>query len=109
LAAQQELARRARANTEDLTAYFASRQRAEEVDDWLAERVSALGVQADARRAEHVRRCGVALAAMQSRGETVRDIARMTGIGENSVREMILAASNLASDNQPSSPPSPSA
>lgn len=91
-AAQEDAARRARANASDLTVYFAARQRADAVDEWLAERVAGLRRQADQRRAEQLRQCGVALAAMKVRGESVREIARMTDVGEKAVRELIRAA-----------------
>ena len=45
------------------------------------------------RRAGQRRECGVALAGMRGRGESIRDIARMAGIGEKTVRELIRAAS----------------
>ena len=95
-AAQQEIARRARANTEDLTVFFSARRRAEAVDGWLDERVAALQEQAEARRAEQLRQCGAALGAMRRRGETVREIARMAQLGEKTVREMIRAAEAAA-------------
>jgi hypothetical protein len=77
IAAQEAVARRTRANMDDLTVFFSARQRADAVDDWLKDRVAALKVQADERRAGQLRECGVALRAMRDRGETVREIARM--------------------------------
>jgi DNA-binding NarL/FixJ family response regulator len=93
VAAQADLARRTRANMDDLAVFLSARQRADAVDDWFNERVAALKAQADERRAGQRRECGVALAAMRERGETVRDIARMAGISEKTVRELIRAAS----------------
>ena len=93
VAAQADLARRNRANMDDLAVFLSARQRADAVDDWFNERVAALKAQADERRAGQRRECGVALAGMRERGETVRDIARMAGIGEKTVRELIRAAS----------------
>jgi hypothetical protein len=58
IAAQGEIARRTRANMDDLTVFFSARQRVDAVDDWLAERVEALRVQPDARRADQRRQCG---------------------------------------------------
>jgi hypothetical protein len=69
-----------------------ARQRADAVDDWFAERVAALKVQADQRRAGQLRECGVALRAMKERGESVRDIARMAGISEKTARVLIRCA-----------------
>ena len=93
VAAQADLARRNRANMDDLAVFLSARQRADAVDDWFNERVAALKAQADDRRAGQRRECGIALAGMRERGETVRDIARMAGIGEKTVRELIRAAS----------------
>jgi hypothetical protein len=92
IAAQEAVARRTRANMDDLTVFFSARQRADAVDDWLKDRVAALKVQADERRAGQLRECGAALGAMKERGESVRDIARMAGISEKSVRELIRSA-----------------
>ena len=83
VAAQADLARRTRANMDDLAVFLSARQRADAVDDWFNERVAALKAQADERRAGQRRECGVALAAMRERGESIRDIARMAGIGEH--------------------------
>jgi hypothetical protein len=92
VAAQADLARRNRANMDDLAMFLSAHQRADAVDDWFNERVAALKVQADERRAGQRRECGVALAGMRDRGESIRDIARMAGIGEKTVRELIRAA-----------------
>ena len=89
IATQQAVAARTRANMDDLTVFFAARQRADAVDDWFAERVEALKLQADERRAGQLRECGVALRAMKERGESVRDIARMAGISEKTARVLI--------------------
>ena len=85
-AAQAELARRTRANVEDLAAYFSAQQRAAAVDNWLKEKVQVLAGQAGQRR------CGAALRSMKDRGESLREIARMAGIGEKAVRELIRLA-----------------
>jgi hypothetical protein len=76
VAAQEELARRTRANMEDLAVFFSARHRADTVEQWLAERVSALEAQAAQRRDEHRRHRGEALRAMRDRGEPLREIAR---------------------------------
>ena len=92
VAAQAELARRTRANMDDLAVFFSAQQRAEAVDDWLRERVAALHEQAAVRRGQHRRQCGAALAAMQQRGQSLREIAAMAGIGEKAVRDFINGA-----------------
>src|SRR6201997_1989691 len=92
VAAQEELARRTRANVEDLAAYFSAQQRAEAVDDWLKGKVQVLTGQAGRRRLEQRRQCGAALRSMKDRGESLREIAQMAGIGEKAVRELIRLA-----------------
>ncbi len=96
LAAAEELAARTRANMADLAAFFSARERAESVDDWLAEKVAALQEQARARRDEQRRACGVALAAMAARGESVRAIAAMAGLEARAVRELVRLADSGA-------------
>ena len=91
-ASQEELARRTRANVEDLAAFFSARERAEAVDDWLAERQRALREQAEERRSAQRRQCGVALAAMRDRGESLREIAHMAAVSEKAVRDLIREA-----------------
>ena len=88
-ASQQEVIQRTKANVEDLAAFFDARERAEAVDEWLAERQQALAEQAARRRAAQRLQCGTALRAMRDRGETLREIARMAGISEKAVRELI--------------------
>lgn len=101
-AAQEEQARRQKANVEDLARFFTAKQRVDDVDDWLAERVEELKVRATQRRDEERTACGVALKAMQDRGESVREIARMAGVGEKMVRELIkLAVEPAAEPAQP--------
>lgn len=91
-AAQEEVIRRTKANVEDLAAFFDARDRAEAVDVWLAERQQALAEQAAQRRAGQRQACGTALRSMRERGETLREIARMAGISEKAVRELIREA-----------------
>jgi hypothetical protein len=78
--AQEELARRTRANVEDLATFFSARSRADAVDGWLAERQQVLLEQAAQRRAEQRVARGRALRAMRDRGQTLREIARMASI-----------------------------
>jgi ABC-type enterochelin transport system substrate-binding protein len=60
-AAQEELARRTRANRDDLATFFAAHERAERVDEWLKDRMAALKAEAADRRKGERRRCGSAL------------------------------------------------
>lgn len=91
-AAAEELAARNRANVEDLATFFNAHERADGVDEWLAERQAALQEQARQRRSGFVRDGGLALRAMRARGESVREIAAMTGQTEKGVRDAIRAA-----------------
>jgi hypothetical protein len=92
VAAQDELARRTRANEGDLVAFFSAKQRADEVDEWLQDRVKALHDQAETRRTEEHQRCGAALWAIYTRGESLTAITRMTGMPQRAVRYLIKLA-----------------
>jgi hypothetical protein len=91
-ASQEELARRTRANVEDLAAFFSARERSDAVDEWLAERQQTLREQAAQRRGEQRVQCGRALRSMRDRGESLREIARMAGVTDKTVRELIREA-----------------
>ena len=95
---REELARRTRANVGDLAAFFSARERAEKVDEWLSERQQALREQAAQRRGEQRVQCGRALHALHARGETFREIARMAGVSEKAVRELIREAGDRVAD-----------
>lgn len=97
--ANAELARRTKLNVDDLTTFLAAMGRAETVDEWLAEKMTALKAQGAKRRDEQRRQAGGALLAMRERGEQVRDIAKLANIGEKQVRELIrLAEAQPASE-----------
>ena len=97
--ANAELAQRTKLNVDDLTTFLAAMGRAETVDEWLAEKMTALKAQGAKRRDEQRRQAGSALLAMRERGEQVRDIARLANIGEKQVRELIrLAEATPASE-----------
>lgn len=100
-AAQADLVRRAQLNTEDLAAFFSAMERVEAVEAGLATRIAALKADADRRLAEQRRAGGMALAAMRDRGESFRDICGLAGIGEKSVRELILLADNGINSSPP--------
>jgi hypothetical protein len=104
-AAQEEVIRRTKANVEDLAAFFDARDRADAVDEWLAERQRALREQAAQRRSAHGLQCGTALRAMRDRGETLREIARMAGISEKAVRELIRETESPESVAEPAQVP----
>lgn len=88
-ASQKEVLERAARNAEDLAVFFSSRERLDGVDDWLESKIAGLREQAEVKRAEHRRTAGVALAALRDRGETMRDISRLTGMGEKALRELV--------------------
>jgi hypothetical protein len=96
VSAQDQLARRTRLNVEDLAAFFSAQQRGDAVDDCLKDRVGVLEAQAAERRGEQRRQCGAALRSMRDRGESLREIARMAGVGAKTVRELIRLAGRLS-------------
>ena len=98
-AAQKDVLERAARNSEDLAVFFSSQERLAAVDDWLEAKIAGLREQADVKRAEHRRAAGLALTALRERGETVRDVAGLTGVGEKALRELIRLAE--ASDGPP--------
>lgn len=88
-AAQKDVLERAARNSEDLAVFFSSQERLAAVDDWLEAKIAGLREQADVKRAEHRRTAGLSLTALRDRGETVRDIAALTGVGEKALRELM--------------------
>ena len=91
-ASQKEVLERAARNAEDLAVFFSSQERLDGVDDWLEAKMAGLHEQAEGKRADHRRAAGLALAALRDRGETMRDMARLTGVGEKALRELIRLA-----------------
>jgi len=91
-AAQEELARRQRANEDDLAKFFAARERIEDADRWEKERLEAVKTQAGQRRAAQESQCAAALRAIRDRGEDVAAIARLTRIEPKAVRELLKVA-----------------
>lgn len=104
-AAQEEQLRRQKANVEDLAKYFTAKQRVDDVAEWLSERTAELAERAAQRREEQRRECGLALKAMQDRGESVREIARLAGISEKAVRDLIKTATSVAAPADKSGQP----
>lgn len=100
-AAQEEIIRRTKANVEDLATFFDARDRADAVDVWLAERQQVLAEQAAQRRCAHRLQGGTALRAMRDRGETLREIARMAGISEKAVRDLIRETDSAEGSGEP--------
>ncbi|MBN3459739.1 hypothetical protein JNN96_37545 [Mycobacterium sp. DSM 3803] len=106
-AAQEEQVRRQKANVEDLAKYFTAKQRVDDVGEWLRERTAELAERAAQRREDQRRECGAALKAMQERGESVREIARLAGISEKAVRDLIKTAAT--EKTEPAAEPAPPA
>ncbi|ULN44753.1 hypothetical protein MI149_30120 (plasmid) [Mycolicibacterium crocinum] len=98
-ASQKEVLERAARNAEDLAVFFSSRERLDAVDEWLDTKIAGLKEQADGKRAEHRRTAGLAVIALRDRGETLRDIARLTGVGEKALREWIRFAESSVADD----------
>jgi hypothetical protein len=97
--AQEQLARRTRANGDDLAKFFTAQQRAEAIEQAVQDRVEALEKQAKSRRGKELVQQGVALRAMRDRGEDPGEIARLAGIDQKSVRELIKLAEQAAASN----------
>ena len=95
-ASQEELLRRTRANVEDLAAFFSARGREDAIEAWLSERVNGVLAQAAQRRSKARVSAGGALRAMRDRGENLREIARMAGVPDKAVRELIREAEAAA-------------
>jgi predicted transcriptional regulator len=83
------LLRRTGANVEDLAAFFSARGREDAIEAWLTERVNGVLAQAARRRSKARVSAGGALRAMRDRGENLREIARMAGVTDKTVREFI--------------------
>lgn len=99
-AAQRDVLERARRNGDDLAVFFSSQERLAGVDEWVETKIAGVRAQAEGKRADHRRAAGTALAALRDRGETIRDIAALTGIGEKAVRELIRYAEATPADGE---------
>jgi HSCB C-terminal oligomerisation domain len=100
-AAQEELARRQRANVDDLAKFMSARERIEEIERWETERIAAVRTQVSQRRAAQESQCAAALRAMRDRGEDLAEIARLAGIDQKAVRELVKIK---AADEKPEPP-----
>jgi len=103
-AAQEELARRTRANMQDLARFFSARERADGVDEWFATREQELREQAAQRRDEQRVQCGLALRSMRDRGQSLREVARMAGVAEKTARELIRATDTAGNVHEAGAP-----
>ena len=99
-ATQREVVARAQRNGEDLAVFFSAQERLAGVEDWLAGRMTVLKEQAGQRQLRERAVAGDALKAMRDRGESVREIGRLAGIGEKTVRELIRIADTTPADTR---------
>lgn len=91
---------RERANIGDLTEFMVRAAQADEVDEWLAERIGKLKAEAERRRHGHRVAAGKALHTMRLRGESISAIAVQTGLSLGRVREYLRAAADTETDTQ---------
>lgn len=93
--AQQERIQREVANREDMVAFLLAEQKLEAVDEWERERRAQVHGDAEQRRHEQRIAGAKALARMQERGETVRDIAALGDVPEKKVRSYLKLVKQL--------------
>ncbi|SKK91591.1 Uncharacterised protein [Mycobacteroides abscessus subsp. massiliense] len=93
--AQQERIQREAANREDMVAFLLAEQKLEAVDDWERERRAQVHGDAEQRRHEQRVAGAKALARMQERGETIRDIACLGDVPEKKVRSYLKLVKQL--------------
>jgi hypothetical protein len=91
--ANEERAQRDRANVDDMATFLVARTRLAGVDEWQAERVAHIGLDADRRRDEHRSEGAAAIGRIKGRGETIASIAALANISESEVRSYLKAAS----------------
>ena len=70
--ANEERAQRDRANVDAMATFLVARTRLAGVDEWQAERVAQIGLDADRRRDEHRSEGAAAIARIKGRGESMR-------------------------------------
>jgi hypothetical protein len=76
----------ARANLRDLNNFFDAAHQLTSVDLWLDSKLADLHARAEAQRTECRAKAGAALADMRDRGLTVGEIARISGMPEETLR-----------------------
>lgn len=90
--ANEERAQRDRANVDAMATFLVARTRLAGVDEWQAERVAQIGLDADRRRDEHRSEGAAAIARIKGRGESIASIAALANISESEVRSYLKAA-----------------
>jgi hypothetical protein len=73
--------------------FLVARTRLAGVDEWQAERVAQIGLDADRRRDEHRSEGAAAITRIKARGESIASIAALANISESEVRSYLKAAS----------------
>ena len=86
IAARRAKLDEARANLRDLNSFFDAAQQLVTVDSWLDSQLADLHARAEVRRAKCRAKAGAVLADMRDRGLTVGEIARMSGMPEETLR-----------------------
>ncbi|WP_136623299.1 hypothetical protein [Mycobacterium attenuatum] len=113
--AQQERAEREGKSVDDAAEVMRARTRVGEVDEWESERVGAVAVEADRKRAEHHKTAAAAVARMRARGDSIKTIALLADMSESQVRKYLrpnhdspaAPADESSADEHRASPPSP--
>jgi hypothetical protein len=90
--ANEQRVQRDRDNVDDMAAFLVARTWLPGVDEWQAERVSQIGLEADRRRDEHRGECAAAVQRIRGRGESVGAIAVLANVSEGEVRAFLKAA-----------------
>ena len=98
--ANEERAQGDRANVDDMATFLVARTRLAGVDDWQAERVAQIGLDADRRRDEHRSEGAAAIARIKGRGASIASIAALANISESEVRSYLKAATAAAGRSQ---------
>lgn len=85
---EQERAERDRLRTEDVAVLLIARTRLAAVDQWAADQIAKIGVDADRRRSEHTRTASEAVQRMRARGDSIKTIAGGSGMTEAQIRKL---------------------
>ena len=86
--ANEQRAQRDRDNVDDMAVFLVARTRLAGVDEWQAERVAQIALEADRRRDEFRAEGAKALERIRGRGESVGAIAALANVSESEVRSL---------------------
>lgn len=90
--ANEHRAQRDRDNLDDMAVFLVARTRLAGVDQWQAERVAQIALDADRRRDEFRAEGAKALARIRGRGESVGAIAALANVSASEVRSFVKTA-----------------